>query len=232
MTIYNKEFYEKRHSRTIYAANTILHNIRNFINFESVVDFGCGVGTWLYSAEKLGASETLGFEGKWLDTSLYKASGTIKLLNLSEDINLKHRYDLAISLEVAEHLNESHSESFVNTLCNASDNVLFSAAIRGQGGKGHLNEKMQSYWVELFKKNGYECNDIIRPNIWNDTKIDFWYKQNTFLFTKNKKLNADGLMPIDIVHPEQFLIYRYPGFRLILRNIAFLPKKLLKKLLR
>ena len=63
--------------------------------------------------------------------------------------------DLAVSLEVAEHPSEKRAPSFIDDLCTASSCVLFGAAIPGQEGVGHLNEKWPSYWTKLFEKRGY-----------------------------------------------------------------------------
>ena len=92
-------------------------------------------------------------------------------------------------------------------LTSTADIILFSAAIPGQGGQGHVNEQWQSYWVERFKNYGYECIDIIRDQIWNDSDIWFYYKQNILLFIK-KGVGYDDYIKnhhrkvLDRVHPN------------------------------
>jgi hypothetical protein len=51
--------------------------------------------------------------------------------------HLVGRFDLAVCLEVAEHLPPERAESFIRELCDLAPVVLFSAAIPGQGGTGH-----------------------------------------------------------------------------------------------
>ena len=134
-------------------------------------------------------------------------------------IELPGRYDLAICLEVAEHLPSNRAEQFVSFLTTLSDHVLFSAAIPLQGGVGHLNEQWQHYWAELFADRRFAVSDCIRPAIWNDDKIPFWYKQNILLFSKQKE--GDGVhldsssidassMPLDLVHPDLYLRLKVP----------------------
>ena len=50
-------------------------------------------------------------------------------------------------------------------------------------------------------------NDIIRPKIWNDKNIDFWYRQNTVVFSSIEKDSFEGaaINPIDFVLPELYL---------------------------
>jgi len=115
-------------------------------------------------------------------------------------LTLNRKYDLAISLEVAEHLPEQFADLFVKTLILHSDIILFSAAIPGQGGQNHLNEQWPDYWIEKFSKHGYFFHDLIRPLIWNNKKVDYWYKQNTFLVTKKCSLKKIE----HYIHPDLF----------------------------
>ena len=92
------------------------------------------------------------------------------------------RFDLAISLEVAEHIPESSAEQFVTTLVSLAPVVLFSAAIPGQGGASHVNEQWQNYWALLFRDKGYFTVDWLRPLIWNNPKVAYYYSQNSLLF--------------------------------------------------
>ena len=68
----------------------------------------------------------------------------------SEDLRLTKNYDLAISLEVAEHLSSESANMFIACLTNMSDIVLFSAAIPGQGGENRINEQWPKYRSGLF----------------------------------------------------------------------------------
>ena len=121
------------------------------------------------------------------------------------------KYDMAISLEVAEHLPENRGKSFISDLCELSSVVLFSAAIPYQGGDNHINEQWQSYWYGLFKENNFVGIDLIRPQIWENINVKSWYKQNcmlyiheskTLLFKNLEKFN----FPLNIVHEEIFNI--------------------------
>ena len=209
---YNHEFYVNRRNATLHAARTILSYVFDYLgDVKSVVDYGCGRGTWLSVAEELGAKDIHGFEGHWLNRSEADvASNNITLVDLEEPTPVSRRFDLAVSLEVAEHLSPDRAASFVSDLCEASDYVLFSAAIPNQGGTHHINERWQSYWASLFAENGYGPIDCVRPKIWNSNEIPCWYRQNIILYSNKVHSHPDAapalgnFFPLDVVHPELF----------------------------
>lgn len=215
MKAYLKDFYVGRHEKTVYSANTILTLLLQKIPpVNSAIDLGCGVGTWLSVLRDKGIKEIKGLDGSWVDQNLLAIpADCFEQVDLSRKIKPQKKYDLAISLEVAEHLPSSQAKEFVLTLTELSDFVLFSAAIPFQGGKNHFNEQWQSYWVNLFQEAGYLVYDFIRPKIWNDNQIPVWYRQNILFFVDSHKaaavLETDGLnvnqMPLDIVHPDLFI---------------------------
>lgn len=179
------------HSEDIHnttAANIILPKVFSMFKVESVLDVGCGIGTWLSVCKDLGILNVRGIDGSNVDLDLlrkYLDLDKFTSLDLNQPFQLDKRYDLSICLEVAEHLNPESSINLVKSLVRHSDVILFSAAIPGQGGQNHLNEQTPEYWERLFQEHDFRFVDCIRPLIWNDSKIDFWYKQNIFLVLKN-----------------------------------------------
>ncbi len=173
---------------------------------QSVVDFGCGLGTWLRAFKEKGVHEILGLDGEWCDKSLLLKNLTesdFKMVDLESPISLNKTYDLVISLEVAEHLSEKAADTFVQSLVNAGNVILFSAAIPGQGGYNHLNEQFPEYWEEKFLRHGYIFHDIIRDKIWDIAEIEFWYKQNMFIVA-HESINfpADTDFKYPVIHPD------------------------------
>jgi hypothetical protein len=179
----------------------------------SIVDIGCGSGGWLAAAEQLGFSVLVGYDGPWAHPAKYTTANIdFRPVNL-ETCTFEHdrRYDLAMSLEVAEHLPESRADVIVNLLCAASDVVLFGAAIPMQGGYHHIHERAQSYWLEKFRARSYEPFDVIRPAVWDDDKIRWWFRQNTILYVKKGSQVIDRAVlramqkPLwDVVHPANY----------------------------
>ena len=173
-----------------------------------MVDIGCGTGTWLANFKKLGVPIVLGYDGHLRDHSLLEIPReSFVCQDLTEPVANPERFDVAICLEVAEHLPEQSAKTLVDSLCSLSDFILFSAAIPGQGGLHHLNEQWQEYWVAQFEDRGFVAFDYIRPRIWNDSKIQFWYKQNILLFAKSERGNelqepGGNCFNPNLVHPD------------------------------
>ena len=207
--LYDKNFYSSRHNETEYAAERIIAILYQvFPQLQKVIDVGCGVGTFLRAAKKHGALQIKGLDGDWVHRSaLVIPQSDFQSVNLQQLPLIGENYDLTISLEVAEHLPKEMAAPFINWLCKLSPIILFSAAVPGQGGIGHHNEKWQSYWANLFEQNGFLPCEVIRPEIWNDEKIHFWYKQNTILYVKpietpHSQSKPSLSLPLDIIHPQ------------------------------
>jgi hypothetical protein len=130
--------------------------------------------------------------------------------DLEEELSVNRRFDLVLCLEVAEHLSPRRAPGLVSDLCRLGDLVLFSAAVPGQGGIRHLNERWPTYWSLLFEAEDFESFDPIRPRIWHRSEVDWWYRQNVIVFARRGTSQAqvmarwagDSPRMLDIVHPE------------------------------
>lgn len=204
--------HDDRHENTVYAARTVLQFMADFLpRFSSAIDLGCGVGTWLSVAQALGAQRILGIDGPWVERSLLEIPPDSFLEHdLEKKLEFEERYDLCISLEVAEHVKPECAASFVESLTGASDFILFSAAIPFQSGNSHVNCQWPEYWADIFGQQGYQCIDLLRMRIWNDERIPPHYRQNMMAFVKRERifdLKADTqdlffeCPPLSIVHP-------------------------------
>jgi SAM-dependent methyltransferase len=206
--LYSGSYYTERHERTLPAARAVTAFVAQLLPepVRSVIDLGCGVGTWLSVWRERGA-EVQGFDGDWVpDEHLRIPAGQLVRCNLAAGVPFEGRADLAMSLECAEHLPESAASGFVATLCRAADFVLFAAAIPGQTGEGHINEQWPAWWARHFADHGFVCLDWIRPRFWNDAGIDWWYRQNTLLYVRGERLGeirppAAVAQPLALVHP-------------------------------
>jgi len=219
---YGRAFYASETEASVRCAREMVPIILDYVKPKSVVDFGCGVGAFLAAFREFGINEILGIDGSWIDkNSLIIPHGSFMCADLKEPISLTQEYDLAISLEVAEHIPEECADIFVDSLTRAAPIIVFSAAIPLQGGERHINEKWQDYWAQKFKKHGYIAIDCIRKGIWKNRNVDFYYAQNTILYAKkdilkdnprlNKEARACSQEMLSLVHPDLFL--RRSGLR-------------------
>lgn len=152
---------------------------------KSVLDVGCGQGTWLNAFSKVGVQELMGIDGDYVDTSrLMIPTESFRAADLAAPFALNRTFDLVICLEVAEHLPALSADTIVSSIAVHSDAVLFSAAVPNQIGTHHVNEQWPQYWVERFAVHGYQVRDVVRPAIWNEERVAPWYRQNILLFTR------------------------------------------------
>ena len=207
----------KRHTadepQRIYTAERVLHLVYDKIKVRSVLDVGCGRGLWLAVAAELGATETIGIEGPWIEAETpYIAFDDILTRDLELGFDLNRSFDLVMSIEVGEHLSAIAAETFVTSLVRHGDFILFSAAIPFQPGTGHNNCQFPDYWAGLFANHGYLPVDFIRRAVWNDSGMHVWIRQNVLAFVSPKFLlknpwareTASSSGPLSIVHPEFF----------------------------
>lgn len=202
-SLYPADFYANRRSHTAHAASRIFAALPEKLLRNRVADIGCGTGTFLVAS---GASYQFGIEGDWVKPDMLDEPDIV-----FESRNLEQRFagphvDLVLSLEVAEHLTPERAESFVADLVAMAPAVLFSAAIPGQGGVGHLNEQWQSYWAKLFADHGRKPYDVVRDKIWTDEAVPAWYRQNAILYLDDEtasdlRLTASDPALLDRVHP-------------------------------
>jgi SAM-dependent methyltransferase len=205
-SLYPADFYAERRRHTLHAARRILSALPKDLSIRRVADIGCGSGTFLAAALELGAEQVYGVEGSWVTPNMLDDDRIVFSAADLEQTLGKMPVDLALSLEVAEHLSPGRAEGFVADLVGMAPAVLFSAAIPGQGGVGHRNEQWQSYWAALFARNGYAAYDLVRPQIWADEAVPAWYRQNVVLYldaATARRLAVEASVPylLDTVHP-------------------------------
>jgi SAM-dependent methyltransferase len=205
---YTPEFYESQQDGSLRSARRVLPFVFDLIRPRSVVDVGCGVGTWLRAAQELGVESVLGLDGDYAGRNALKISSRDFLAHdLRQPIELERTFDMAICLEVAEHLPSEAAPVLVNSLVKLAPVVLFSAAIPWQGGNSHLNEQWPDYWQELFATHTYRFCDPLRLALWNDAQVEWWYAQNIFLVASGPFVDSSpGLVASlsipRLIHPE------------------------------
>jgi SAM-dependent methyltransferase len=169
----------------------------------SLLDIGCGTGTWLRAALDAGVTDLQGVDGIELpDAEFLVPKKYFVMGDLTKRLHLSRRFDLAISLEVAEHLEPAYADVIVESLTSHADNVLFSAACPGQPGQHHVNCQWPAYWQSLFNSKGYVCDDSPRWLIWNDQMIEPWYCQNLIRATRDADRAGKEPRICAVIHPR------------------------------
>jgi hypothetical protein len=225
---YSQAFYADRSATAIPAAKIVMAELARLLQPASVIDVGCGDGSFLSVLSEFGVVDLRGVEGPWIgDAQLQVPPDSVQRHDLDRPFACERRYDLAVSIEVAEHLRPERAESFVDDLVKLADVILFSAAIPGQGGTHHVNERWQSYWAGLFDRRGFAVVDSLRPALWNNPEVPVPWRQNLLLYANQRGLERwPGLAAarqrtagqiLDLVHPLPFWRARKPrGFGYLL----------------
>lgn len=218
--IYAKHFYENQAGGSARSASVVVPLLVNLLKPRSVLDVGCGAGTWCEAYSAAGVPTVHGVDGPWVDQATFRGPSfsafdfSTASMPFSLDLPTQ-RFDMAMTLEFVEHVEADRAQALVDLLTSVSDVVVFGAAIPGQGGKGHVNEQWLEYWREMFEAAGYTPFDAIRPLIWSDDRIQPWYRQNTIIYFKGgvpaevKRVaeaaaTANLSRPGSMVHPAMF----------------------------
>ncbi len=217
MRRYRTEWYAGRIARARESARVILPLVFEIIGPKSVADVGCGTGSWLYVARDLGISDVVGIDADHVDLNLLEIHRDEFLIHdLAGPVDLGRTVDLALCLEVGEHIRPESADTLVATVTGLAPAVLFSAAIPWQGGTAHVNEQWPEYWARKFLEFGYQSFDVIRPLVWCDPRVRYFYAQNAVLYVREAEARGYPALPRDmggwplpLVHPR--LLERVTG---------------------
>lgn len=157
LSLYNDEFFEWhfKYARE-YSIKTMDYYCQKY-KPESVIDFGCGIGSYLESAYNNGIRDLKGYDigvpyaQKYIPKEIQEY---IHFKDCTEPI-LGNFYDCVISFETIEHIEPSGSKAFLDNLVwHLKDwgRILFTAAPPGQDGCGHINCQTREYWLKEFDR--------------------------------------------------------------------------------
>ena len=153
----------------------------------SIVDFGCGIGTILQGMAE-GGCRVLGLEH---NAALARRHSPIPECIVQGDVAAPISlgcFEWAMSIEVAEHIPTASSSQLVANLTkHAERGIIFSAAVPGQRGTGHINCQPPSYWRDLFYEHQFNYNPTVserlRRLMAECTRLA-WLQENLMIFER------------------------------------------------
>jgi glycosyltransferase involved in cell wall biosynthesis len=162
-------------------ANNLARWIKEELNPDSVLDIGCGPGTYVESLLDTGINAT----GLDIDDRVHGKS----YLKHQSLFDIKdERADVVICLEVAEHIEQEREDEVVEKVVSTvGKSLIWTAAAVGQGGIGHINCKNKEEWSEKITKAGLTRNlkreEELKKYIQQDKHMG-WFTRNLLYFER------------------------------------------------
>jgi hypothetical protein len=214
--LYDETYHASSINGSSSAAQVVVPWLMDTIKPKSVIDFGCGLGAWLQCFKKHGVNSVRGIDGGHINKKelLIPKNEYIEMDFCNIQQKKIGKYDLAMSLETAEHLPSKCADEFVSAMANSANVIFFSAAIPRQGGIYHLNEQWPDYWSTKFSKHGFVAIDI-RFMFLSNNRIPWWYRENMLLYVKGKNLYGleDYIYNPDFVLIHKDVLIRYTSVK-------------------
>lgn len=189
--VYDSQYYAALvEGPAVRSAETISYWILKDLMPQNVVDVGCGTGALLEALRKKGC-EVFGLEHSEAALNYYCRIRGLDVLNFDLETSVfedNRTFDVAISMEVAEHLPEKSADRFIDLLTRLSGTIVFTAAPPGQKGTDHVNEQPPSYWKSKFRQHGFEYDQEISQR-WHESwktagDVEPCYFRNLMIFKK------------------------------------------------
>ena len=202
----------------------------------SVVDVGCGKGRFLEEFEGRGVLSILGLDGPPVAEAFGPDRSKFLVVDLTKPVVLDRRFDLALCLEVAEHLPPESADLLVKTLTDMAPVVIFSAAHPHQGGQGHINEQWPTYWYRRFARHGYVALDLLRGPLSDIPEVLDCYRRNLVFYVKSSRVAEILARADDLDVPDAYVLAHQRGITVDLLHqpwrvlVGTLARKLTKRL--
>ena len=174
------------------SAPDISHSITSDLQPHTVVDVGCGTGALLEVLKENGC-QVFGLEYSEAALKFCRDRGVdVQKFDLeNEALANDQTFDVAVSMEVGEHLPEKSADRYVEILAKLSDTIVFSAARPGppeRHAHDHVNEQPKPYWLSKFRIFGFEYDEIMSDQ-WRKKwqaggTVVWWYHENVMILRR------------------------------------------------
>lgn len=194
--IYYEEFWENYKKLTDIPSIKIVDAILKVCSPLSVIDYGCGTGYFIREFIKHGINDVKGVDGPHIDDNMLVIGEKEKIIrhDITKPLDLGRKYDIALMLEVAEHIPSEFEDILFNTLFTFSNTIVFSSVNNPMSGTHHVNCHPEEYWDNKFIKANYKKYDYIRPLISGDDDIPPYYRENIIIYAKDEGIVLYGRM--------------------------------------
>jgi len=186
--MYNNAFHKSIEECELEPAKNLAQYITTFIKPAAFLDFGCSTGLYLREIKaRMPTIPSHGFEfstdavSRALCADVHQTDLTYPLVSpISRTENT-----LGICLEVLEHIDDANWRSVLTNLISNCDILLFSAALPGQGGTGHINCRPRIDWIRRFHMLGWVLDIDATEHLLTEIRKGphmGWFAQNAMIF--------------------------------------------------
>ena len=190
---YSDKYYRKHLEKYRIWENKVGEYLYNTIKPQSVLDLGCGVGSYLEGFFNAGCRDLMGVELNYNFAKKYiveTIAPFIKQGDITKDLQLNRKFNCVISFEVGEHINPNGTQGFINNLSDYSQKyIIFTAAPPGQRGTGHINLMDKNKWIQLVVDRGFLYQeDLVKEfkNEWIKLGVERYILSNLMVFKNGK----------------------------------------------
>lgn len=188
---YSDRYYNRHLIRYRKWENKVGEYLYNELKPNSVLDLGCGVGSYLEGFLNAGCKDLLGIELNFNNAKKYIVNNIYSFIvegNVTQDLNLNRKFDCVISFEVGEHIYPDGTRMFVNNLTSYSDKyIILTAAPPGQRGTGHINLLDKNIWIDFVVSKGFLYKEDLVEKYkikWKKFKVGYYIINNLMIFKR------------------------------------------------
>jgi 2-polyprenyl-3-methyl-5-hydroxy-6-metoxy-1,4-benzoquinol methylase len=156
--IYDEAFFAewgRSNDAYVNSARVIVDVLHDNFGPGRLVDLGCGCCVYSHFFKQKGA------EVVCIDAVQPPEKHAFPVEIVQQDMTVPFEntwgdFDLALCLDVGEHIPEDLCEPFLKNITQFSDRLIMSCAPPGQGGHHHVNEQPKRYWIEKLRAHGFD----------------------------------------------------------------------------
>lgn len=190
MKSYDEKYYRKHLDKLRWWEVKLGQDLVTRYQIKSVLDLGCGIGSYLEGALDCKLKSLAGIELSYEFSKLYTPYRILRYIterDITKPLELS-RFDCVWSFEVAEHLPPEGTDGFIDNLTKLSERmIVLTAAPPGQSGTGHQNCREKLFWISKVEKRGFKFqeNKVSETlEIWKKIKIPDYIRTNLMIFNK------------------------------------------------
>ena len=228
---YSHDFYSYIDAGSRRSARAVAAILLQEMTIATLLDVGAGHGAWAAEWLAAGVKTVVAVDGDYVrPDQLAIPKKTFRAHDLATPLDLKQRFDLVQSLEVAEHLPNAKADLFVENLVRHGDVILYSAAVPHQGGEHHVNEQPPEYWRRKFAERGYGVFDFVRPKLEGRGEVMPWYRFNSYIYANKagRKRLSKSILAAKVADNQPLTIGGDLAWTLRRAAVRLIPPSLVK----